>query len=121
MDVRINSEVILIDRKNKKVRVKTNGTEYEESYDKLVLSPGAEPIKPDIKGIDNPKIFTLRTIPDTYKITDFVESKNPKSAAIAKVVQNQQVVAGLRKRNAGVRADIPGAAGDQDHGASFRS
>ena len=62
VDVKVYNEVIKIDRENKAVVVKNveTGEEYTEVYDKLVLSPGAEPIKPPISGINDPSIFTLR-------------------------------------------------------------
>ncbi len=84
VDVRINSEVVSIDKKNKSVEVKDHktGRVYQESYDKLILSPGAEPVKPNIEGYDNNKVFTLRNIPDTYKIKDYIENNKPKSAVV---------------------------------------
>lgn len=83
IDVRDLSEVRAIDRENKKVTVQNLRTDssYEESYDVLVLSPGAVAIKPPIPGIENPGIFTIRDIPDTDAIKDFVD-KNPKSAVV---------------------------------------
>ncbi len=51
-----------------------NNTVYKESYDKLVLSPGAEPIVPPLKGINSKKIFTLRSVPDTDKIKEFCDT-----------------------------------------------
>jgi len=84
VDVRNNSEVVSIDHVNKSVKVINHKTkeEYVEKYDKLILSPGAEPIKPNIEGIDNPKVFSLRNIPDTYKIKDFIENEKPKSVIV---------------------------------------
>lgn len=84
VEVRINNEVISIDKANKTVKVKntTTGEEYTESYDKLILSPGAEPFKPNIAGIDSERVMTLRNIPDTYKIKDYVDQKKPKSAVV---------------------------------------
>jgi len=84
VDVRIKSEVVSINTDEKTVAVKNHSTgeEYKESYDKLILSMGAEPIKPNIDGIDSDKVFTLRNIPDTYKIKDYIEQKNPKTAAV---------------------------------------
>jgi NADPH-dependent 2,4-dienoyl-CoA reductase/sulfur reductase-like enzyme/peroxiredoxin family protein/rhodanese-related sulfurtransferase/TusA-related sulfurtransferase len=84
VDVRVKSEVIGIDRKNKEVTVKdlSTGKEYREKYDKLILSPGATPVKPPIPGIDLDNIFTLRDIPDTDRIRDFVDTKKPKRALI---------------------------------------
>lgn len=75
IDVRELSEITNIDKENKKVAVKDlkTGNTYEESYDVLVLSPGAVPIKPPIPGINNPGIFTIRDIPDTDAIKEFVD------------------------------------------------
>ncbi len=84
IDIRINSEVVKIypDKKQVEVLDKANNRTYTESYDKLVLSPGAEPVKPNLPGIDLPGIFTLRNIPDTYKIKDFVDTAAPKRAVV---------------------------------------
>lgn len=84
VDVRNKSEVIAINKEKKYVTVKNHKTDeiYTKSYDKLILSPGAEPIKPNIKGLENEAIFTLRNIPDTYKIKEYIENKNPKSAVV---------------------------------------
>ena len=84
VDVRINNEVVAIDKEAKKVKVKKTdtGEVYEESYDKLILSPGAEPIRPTVNGFDNPKVFTLRNIPDTYKIKDYTKKANVHSAIV---------------------------------------
>ena len=73
IDVRINCEVTAIcpDKKEVTVLDKIKNVTYTESYDKLVLSPGAEPIKPPISGIENKKVFTLRNIPDTFAIKDY--------------------------------------------------
>ncbi len=84
IDVRINSEVLTIDAHKKEVVLQNQNTgeTYREGYDKLVLSPGAEPFVPTIDGIDSDKVFTLRNIPDTYKIKDFIEREKPLSAAV---------------------------------------
>ena len=70
VDVRLNSEVLSIDRAKREIQVKelASGRVYSEKYDALVLSPGAAPIKPPIAGADLPGIFTLRSIPDTRDI-----------------------------------------------------
>ena len=80
---KVNHEVTDIDVKNKTVLVTDlkTGESFSESYDKLILSPGAKPTIPDFY-IDNEKIFTLRTVEDTLKIRAFVESKQPKSAIV---------------------------------------
>ena len=85
MDIRNLSEVIKIDKENKKVTVKNHktGEIYDESYDVLVLSPGASPIKPPINGInDCNNLFTLRNIPDTDKIKAYVDKDSTKNAVV---------------------------------------
>ncbi len=85
MDIRNFSEVIKINREDKSVTVKKADTNeiYEESYDVLVLSPGAKPITPPIPGLKEANnIFTLRNIPDTDKIKVFVDDNKPKDAVI---------------------------------------
>jgi len=83
VDVRVRSEVIAIDRRQKKVTVRQNtGNTYEESYDYLILSPGAEPVVPPIEGARLDAVFTLRSIPDTFRIKAYVEENNPKRAAV---------------------------------------
>ncbi|MBU3114769.1 CoA-disulfide reductase [Clostridium lacusfryxellense] len=83
IDVRNNSEVVAIDINKKVVTVnsKVRGT-YEESYDYLVLSPGAKAIKPNIEGINSERIFTLRNIPDTDNIKAYVDKKKITSAVV---------------------------------------
>ncbi len=84
IDVRNSQEVAHIDKTNKVVTVKnlkTNET-YEENYDKLILSPGAEPAKPGIAGANNSKVFTLRNIPDTYKIKEYIDQEDVHSAVV---------------------------------------
>src|SRR6516164_1222121 len=70
LDVRARSSVENIDRSTKKVRVRdiATGREYEESYDKLILAPGAAPIRPPLPGIDLSGIFTLRNLQDMDRI-----------------------------------------------------
>lgn len=84
VDVRVRHEVTAIDTKKKTVTVRQleTGKVYEESYDKLILSPGAKPTQPDMPGIDNDRIFTLRTVEDTLRIHKFIEAEKPKSAAV---------------------------------------
>ena len=83
IDVRISQEVIKIDKENRKVEVKKNdtGETYSETYDKLVLSPGAEPINP-FKDVKSDRIFTIRNVNDAEKVKAFIKSNNPKSAVI---------------------------------------
>jgi len=85
LDIRHLSEVTKINREKKTVTVKKvlSGEEYEESYDVLILSPGAKPIVPPISGINEAKnIFTLRTVPDTDQIKVFVDNQKPKHAVV---------------------------------------
>ena len=84
IDVRVNSEVTKINTESKTVEIlnKIENKIYTETYDKLVLSPGAEPIKPKLSGIDSTRIFTLRNIPDTYRIKDYVDKMNPRRAVV---------------------------------------
>lgn len=84
IDVRVKHEVIDIDAQRKTVRVRNldNGEEFEESYDKLILSPGAKPTRPNLPGIDNDLLFSLRTVEDTFRIRQFVEEKKPKTAVM---------------------------------------
>lgn len=84
IDIRTRQEVtrILPDTKQVEVKNLQSGEVYTESYDKLVLSPGAEPLRPRIEGIDSPKIFTLRNVPDTDAINGFLQQTNPKKAVV---------------------------------------
>lgn len=84
VDVRVLQEVVEIDREEKTVTVKNlkTGEVYRENYDKLILSPGAAPIVPPIEGKDSGRVFTLRNIPDTYRIKAFIEQKRPQSALV---------------------------------------
>lgn len=84
IDIRNLSEVIKIDKENKKITIKkSTGEIYEENYDYLVLSPGASPIKPNIDGMkDCDNLFTLRNIPDTDKIKAYTDNEKPKKAAV---------------------------------------
>ena len=85
VEVRVNNEVTAIDRQAKTVTVKklASGETYTESYDAMILSPGAAPLMPNIPGIDSRLVFTLRNIPDTYKIRDFIDNNRPKSVIVA--------------------------------------
>ena len=84
IDIRTEQEVVAIHPDKKTVDVKNlkTGETYSESYDKLALSPGAEPLRPRIEGIDNTKIFTLRNVPDTDMIKSYVDDQKPKSAVV---------------------------------------
>ena len=83
IDVRTLSEVISIDRERKEVQVRTaDGKTYTESYDKLLLSPGASPVRPPLKGIDSEGIFTLRNVSDTDRIKQYLGEKQVRRAVI---------------------------------------
>lgn len=83
LEVRENSKVTAIDSEGKKVTVVSNGESYVESYDKLILSPGAKPLIPQIKGLNQAtNVFSLRNIPDVDKIMAYLKAKAPKSATI---------------------------------------
>src|SRR5690625_291135 len=85
LDIRHLSEVISINRKDKTVTIQNLQTNesYEESYDALILSPGASPIIPPIPGLeDTTNVFTLRNIPDTDRIRSFVDENNPEKATV---------------------------------------
>lgn len=84
VDVRTQQEVTAIDSKNKTVTVKNlaTGENYQETYDKLILSTGAEPIRPKIGAENSNKIFTLRNIPDTYRIKEYLDTHHPKTAVV---------------------------------------
>lgn len=83
IDVRVYSEVtgLFPDRKTITVNSKDRG-QYEETYDYLVLSPGAKPIRPNIPGINSGRILTLRNIPDTDRIKAFVDQDNTRRAVV---------------------------------------
>ena len=83
IDVRTRSEVLSIHTEEKKVTVKApDGSVYEESYDKLLLSPGASPVKPPLPGIDLEGIFTLRNVSDTDAIKQYIGSRDVKRAVV---------------------------------------
>ncbi|NDV84419.1 FAD-dependent oxidoreductase [Bacteroides sp. 51] len=83
VDVRIESEVVAIDKERKAVQVRrSDGKEYEESYDKLLLSTGASPVRPPLPGIDSKGIFTLRNVADTDQIKAYVTQNKVKKAVV---------------------------------------
>ena len=83
VDVRTENEVIFIDRKKKTVTVRQSSEDtYEESYDKLLISPGASPVRPPLPGIDLPGIFTLRNVTDTDRIKEYINSHSPRKAVV---------------------------------------
>lgn len=84
IDIRTEQEVSHIFPETRQVEVKNlnTGEVYKESYDKLVLSPGAEPLRPRIEGIESKKIFTLRNVPDTDTIKNYVNQEKPQTAVV---------------------------------------
>lgn len=84
VDVRVLHEVTKINKGEQSVTVKNLMSDevYTEYYDQLILSPGAAPIVPNIQGAGSKRVFTLRNIPDTYQIKDFIAQENPKSSVV---------------------------------------
>lgn len=83
VDVRTENEVIGIDHQEKSIKVrKRDGSEYDESYDKLLLSPGADPVRPPLEGIDLDGIFTLRDVSDTDRIKNYISTHDIKQAVV---------------------------------------
>lgn len=84
IEARVSSEVVAIDRAKKEIEVKNylTGETYRESYDKLILSPGAKPIVPNIPGIDKVNVFTIRNVVDIDKLNKFVKELNTKDVAV---------------------------------------
>ena len=85
VNMRVHHEVTEIHPEKKTVSVKNlkTGEEFEESYDKLILSPGAKPTQPRFFGADLDKVFTLRTVEDTLRIKNYINENHPKSAVLA--------------------------------------
>ena len=85
VDMRVRHEVTALhpDRKTVSVKNLETGEEFEESYDKLLLSPGAKPTQPRLPGVGLEKLFTLRTVEDTFHIKDYINTHHPKSAVLA--------------------------------------
>lgn len=84
VDVRVDSEVVSVHPDDRTVTVKDtrNGRAYVESYDRLILSPGARPVTPIIPGVEQPHVFTLRNVEDTFRIKDYITEKKPASCAV---------------------------------------
>lgn len=85
VNMKVRHEVTAIHPEKKEVTVKNleTGEEFEESYDKLILSPGAKPTQPRLPGVGLDKLFTLRTVEDTFCIKDYINTNHPKSAVLA--------------------------------------
>ncbi len=84
LDIRTNQEVMKINRVKKRVTIQDHikNKNYEENYDKLILSPGAKPFIPPIKGLDKNRVFSLRDIPDMLAIEDYIRQKKPRRVVI---------------------------------------
>ncbi|GAB3042783.1 CoA-disulfide reductase [Virgibacillus ainsalahensis] len=80
--IRTNAEVVSIDRTTKQITYKDQTGNHNQSYDKLILSPGASAVVPEVEGKDKACIFTLHTIPDMDKIYRYIKESKPKTAAI---------------------------------------
>ena len=85
INMKVHHEVTAIhpDQKTISVRNLETGEEFEESYDKLILSPGAKPTQPRLPGVGIEKVFTLRTVEDTFHIKEYINKNQPKSAVLA--------------------------------------
>jgi len=83
MNVRHEVTAIHPDRKTVSVKNLGTGREFEENYDKLILSPGAKPTTPPFPGLDSDRLFTLRTVEDTFRIREYIREHQPKSAVLA--------------------------------------
>ena len=85
VDMRVRHEVTAIHPAQKTVSVKNleTGEEFEERYDKLILSPGAKPTQPRLPGVGLDQLFTLRTVEDTLRIREYIDGHRPKSAVLA--------------------------------------
>jgi NADPH-dependent 2,4-dienoyl-CoA reductase/sulfur reductase-like enzyme len=84
IDARVNNEVLSIDREKKEVEIKnlTTGETYRESYDKLILSPGAQPVMPDLPGKEKVRTFTIRNVVDIDKLQKSIDSIKPKHITV---------------------------------------
>ncbi len=84
VDMRVLHEVTALhpERKSVSVRNLQSGEQWEESYDKLLLAPGAKPTRPSLPGIDLPQIFPLRTVEDSFRLKDYINERKPRSAVL---------------------------------------
>ena len=85
VQMKVRHEVLAIHPEKKTVSVKNleTGAEFEEHYDKLILSPGAKPTQPRLPGVGIDRRFTLRTVEDTFRIKDYIDARHPRSAVLA--------------------------------------
>ena len=99
LDVRVRSSVEAIDRSAKSVRVRdlATGREYNETYDKLILAPGAAPLRPPIPGIDLPGVFTLRNLQDVDRIKGSIDDGVKQAVIVAQGLSDWS----LRKTSSG--------------------
>jgi NADPH-dependent 2,4-dienoyl-CoA reductase/sulfur reductase-like enzyme/rhodanese-related sulfurtransferase len=105
LDIRTASEVIAVDPDARTVRVRERGgREYDESYDKLLLAPGAAPIRPPLNGIDHDRIVTLRNVPDTDRMKRLVDDGARSALVVGGGFIGLEVAENLRKR--GVDVDL---------------
>ncbi len=105
IDFRVKTEAMGVDRDRKEVNVRnlTDGAEYAIAYDKLVLSPGAEPIRPPIPGIDDPRVLTLRSMADMDAIKSVVDEQKPAhSVVVGGGYIGLEMAEALRQRGIGV-------------------
>ncbi len=104
LDVRVRSEVLSIDRTARQVRVRDleTGREYVEDYDKLILSPGAAPLRPPLPGIDHPRIFVLRNIPDMDQIKSVVDAGARSAIVVGGGYIGLEMAESLRRRGLSV-------------------
>jgi NADPH-dependent 2,4-dienoyl-CoA reductase/sulfur reductase-like enzyme/rhodanese-related sulfurtransferase len=113
IEARVNSEVVKINREKKTITVKdlVTGNEYEEAYDKLVLSPGANPIVPRIEGYDKSHVFTVRNVVDIDKLNRYIKDNNIKDiAVIGGGFIGVEVAENLQLANAGYNVTLVEAA-----------
>ena len=105
--MRVNTEVISIDRANQQIKVREtdSGKEHEEPYDSLILSTGASPLKPPIPGIDRPGHFAVRNIPDVQRIKDWIKDCSPREINCTDVATNTE---SLISRGKACRAVVVG-------------
>ncbi len=104
LDIRTQQEVIAIDVDRHTVRARDlhDGREYEESYTHLLLSPGAEPVRPPIPGVDHPRILTLRNIPDVDRIKGIVDGDVKSALVVGGGFIGLEMSENLRRRSMGV-------------------
>jgi len=100
LDVRVHSEVVAIDRAEQCVRVRQleTGREYTEAYENLILSPGAAPIRPPLSGIEHPRIFSLRTVPDGDEIKAVVDAGARRAVVVGGGFIGLEMAENLRRR-----------------------